>query len=69
MLSELRAELDQLAEAILTRERLAAGRGKRRRRPAAWMTAIKGQTTSSKNKPKEGNRDWKARLVLPAFTR
>jgi hypothetical protein len=38
-LAELRAERDQLAEAILTLERLALGRGKRRGRPPgppAW---------------------------------
>ena len=55
MLAELRAERDQLAEAILTLERLAAGRGKRRGRPPAWMTAVKrrGRPLGSKNKPKE----------------
>jgi hypothetical protein len=38
MLAELRAERDQLGEAILTLERLALGRGKRRGRPPGWMT-------------------------------
>jgi hypothetical protein len=54
MLAELRAERDQLDEAILTLERLAAGRGKRRGRPPAWMTATKrrGRPPGSKNKPK-----------------
>jgi len=58
MLAELRAERDQLAEAILTLERLAVGRGKRRGRPPAWMTAVKrrGRPPGSKNKPK-GARD------------
>jgi hypothetical protein len=41
MLLELRAERDQLAEAILVLERLAFGRGKRRGRPPAWMTSRK----------------------------
>ena len=54
MLAELRAERDQLAEAILVLERLAAGQGKRRGRPPAWMTALKrlGRPPGSKNKPK-----------------
>jgi hypothetical protein len=42
MLAALRAERDQLDEAILAFERLAAGRGKRRGRPPG-----------SKNKPKD----------------
>jgi hypothetical protein len=54
MLAELRAERDQLEEAILTLERLAAGRGKRRGRPPAWTTAVKrrGRAQGTKNKPK-----------------
>lgn len=53
MLAELRAERDQLGEAILAFERLAVGRGKRRGRPPAWMTAVKrrGRPPGSKNKP------------------
>jgi len=38
MLADLRQERDQLEEAILTLERLARGRGRRRGRPPAWMT-------------------------------
>jgi hypothetical protein len=60
MLAELRAEREQIEEAILTLERLAAGRGRRRGRPPAWMTAVKdgvpkrrGRPPGSKNKPKE----------------
>jgi hypothetical protein len=55
MLSELRAERDRMEEAILTLERLAAGRGRRRGRPPAWMSAHKrrGRPPGSKNKPKE----------------
>ena len=37
ILAELRAERAQLEEAILSLERLARGRGKRRGRPPAWM--------------------------------
>jgi hypothetical protein len=54
MLIELRADRDQLDEAILVLERLAAGRGRRRGRPPAWMTTVKrrGRPPGSKNKPK-----------------
>jgi protease II len=41
MVAELRAERDQLAEAILILERLAAGHGRRRGRPQKWMTVVK----------------------------
>jgi len=46
---------DQLEEAILTLERLARGRGRRRGRPPAWMTELKrrGRPPGSKNKPKD----------------
>ena len=37
MLAELRLEREQIDEAILTLERLAAGRGRRRGRPPAWL--------------------------------
>jgi hypothetical protein len=55
MLAELRQEREQIEEAILTLERLARGRGKRRGRPPAWMTALKrrGRPPGSKNRPKE----------------
>jgi hypothetical protein len=55
MLAELRAERENIEKAILTLERLAAGRGRRRGRPPAWMTATKrrGMPQGSNNKPKE----------------
>ena len=37
MLSELRVERQQIEEAILTLERLARGRGRRRGRPPSWL--------------------------------
>jgi hypothetical protein len=54
MLADLRQERDQL-EAILTLERLARGRGRRRGRPPAWMSELKrrGRPPGSKNKNKE----------------
>jgi len=55
MLADLRQEREQIEEAIMTLERLAAGRGRRRGRPPAWMSAVKrrGRPPGSKNKPKE----------------
>jgi hypothetical protein len=37
MLTELRLEREQIEEAILTLERLARGRGRRRGRPPSWL--------------------------------
>ena len=53
MLEELRAEREQVEQAILVLERIAQGRGKRRGRPPAWMTAAqrRGRPPGSKNKP------------------
>jgi hypothetical protein len=55
MLAELRQEREQVEEAIVTLERLARGRGKRRGRPPAWMSALKrrGRPPGSRNKPKD----------------
>jgi hypothetical protein len=55
MLTDLRQEREQIEEAILTLERLARGRGKRRGRPPAWLSALKrrGRPPGSKNKAKE----------------
>ena len=52
ILAELRQERDQLEEAILSLERLALGRGRRRGRPPAWMAVAKkrGRPPGSKNK-------------------
>ena len=54
MLAELRQEREQIEEAIMSLERLARGRGRRRGRPPAWMTEMKrrGRPPGSKNKPK-----------------
>jgi hypothetical protein len=55
MLADLRREREQIEEAILTLERLAQGRGRRRGRPPSWMSEVKrrGRPPGSKNKPKE----------------
>lgn len=41
MLNDLRQERDQIEEAILTLERLARGRGKRRGRPPTWLSELR----------------------------
>lgn len=55
MLADLRQEREQIEEAIITLERLARGRGRRRGRPPSWMTEAKrrGRPPGSKNKPKD----------------
>jgi len=60
MLESLRNEREQISEAIITLERLAAGRGRRRGRPPAWMSAAmqtgpkrRGRPPGSKNKSKD----------------
>jgi hypothetical protein len=52
ILDELRQEREQLEEAILSLERLARGRGRRRGRPPSWMVEAKkrGRPPGSKNK-------------------
>jgi DNA invertase Pin-like site-specific DNA recombinase len=54
ILAELKAEREQIEEAILSLERLAQGRGRKRGRPPSWMaeTAMKrrGRPPGSKNK-------------------
>jgi hypothetical protein len=57
MLGELKQEREHIEEAILTLERLARGRGKRRGRPPSWMKEIKkrGRPPGSKNKAKESS--------------
>ncbi len=56
ILADLRQEREQLEEAILSLERLAMGRGRRRGRPPAWMTVTKkrGRPPGSKNKNAAG---------------
>ena len=47
MLADLRAEREQIEQAIVTIERLAsATRGKRRGRPPAWMSATAKEETA-----------------------
>jgi len=57
ILMDLRHEREQIEDAIVSLERLARGRGKRRGRPPSWMKAAgerrRGRPPGSKNKPKE----------------
>jgi len=41
MIAELRAECENVEQAILVLERIAAGRGRRQGRPPKWMTQVK----------------------------
>ncbi|MGC9972995.1 MAG: hypothetical protein ABSE56_20640 [Bryobacteraceae bacterium] len=52
ILGELRQEREQIEEAIISLERLARGRGRRRGRPPAWLAVAKkrGRPPGSKNK-------------------
>ena len=54
ILADLRDERQQIEEAILSLERLARGRGRRRGRPPSWMseatTKRRGRPPGSKNK-------------------
>lgn len=58
ILAELKAEREQIEEAILSLERLARGRGKRRGRPPSWLSEAtapaepkrRGRPPGSKNK-------------------
>jgi hypothetical protein len=58
VLQELRTELQQVEEAILSLERMAAGSGRRRGRPPAWILAARetepvkkrGRPPGSKNR-------------------
>jgi hypothetical protein len=55
ILAELREERTQIEEAIVSLERLARGRGKRRGRPPGWLADVetpkrRGRPPGSKNK-------------------
>ena len=56
ILAELREEQAQVAEAIMSLERLIRSREPRRGRPPAWLTVVepkrRGRPMGSKNRPK-----------------
>jgi hypothetical protein len=51
VLEELRKQLHQVDEAILSLERMALGAGKRRGRPPAWMVAAKEAPVRKRGRP------------------
>jgi hypothetical protein len=61
ILAAIRQEHEQITQAIVSLERMAAGQGKRRGRPPAWMVMARTDTTKkrlgrppgSKNPPKK----------------
>jgi hypothetical protein len=57
IIEDLRRERAQIEEAILTLERLAEGRGKRRGRPPRWLADARkrGRPPGSKNKVQSKN--------------
>ena len=70
--TELKDERQQIEEAILSLERLARGRGKRRGRPPAWLAEVgpkrRGRPPGSKNKiaPDPFPRERGCRLAVSA---
>jgi hypothetical protein len=54
ILGDLRREREQIEEAILTLERLATGRGRRRGRPPAWMSQLKGAEAKASEPKRRG---------------
>lgn len=58
ILAELKAEREQIEEAILSLERLARGRGKKRGRPPSWMSSSPpppdGETTEEPQPRRRG---------------
>jgi hypothetical protein len=66
ILAELRAEREQIEEAILSLERLARGRGRRRGRPPAWMSGG-GETEAPKRRGRPpGSKNKQATAMMPA---
>jgi hypothetical protein len=53
MLAELRLEREQIEEAIITLERLARGRGRRRGRPPSWLKDAGPSTPEDPETPAE----------------
>lgn len=64
ILAELREERQQIEEAILSLERLARGRGRRRGRPPAWMAAAGEVTVKRRGRP-PGSKNKVADAVSP----
>jgi hypothetical protein len=67
ILAELKEERQQIEEAIVSLERLARGRGRKRGRPPAWMADLtvkrRGRPPGSKNKTSSANSTQKGAAV------
>lgn len=50
ILADLRLEREQIEEAIISLERLARGRGRRRGRPPAWLLEARKRTRTPDHK-------------------
>jgi hypothetical protein len=67
ILAELKAEREQIEEAIVSLERLARGRGKKRGRPPSWMSSTPGvEGESSQEQPKRRGRPPGSKNKVPA---
>lgn len=64
ILAELKAEREQIEEAIVSLERLARGRGKRRGRPPSWMASPEGEEVAEQ--PKRRGRPPGSKNKVPA---
>ncbi|HUP04365.1 MAG TPA: hypothetical protein VMU19_10275 [Bryobacteraceae bacterium] len=71
ILAELKSERQQIEEAIVSLERLALGRGKRRGRPPAWMSSAPPAATAPRRRgrpPGSKNKNTAAATALPIRT-
>jgi len=60
ILAELREERQQIEEAILSLERLARGRGKRRGRPPAWLSSAAAEAPAKRRGRPPGSKNNKS---------
>ena len=63
ILTELKAERQQIEEAIVSLERLALGRGRRRGRPPTWMSEV--TTTKRRGRPPGSKNKVQAAVAVP----
>ena len=68
ILTELRAEREQIEEAILSLEKLARGRGKRRGRPPAWLSEVEGGEVPKRRGRPPGSKNKQAHAQTMAAT-
>ena len=67
ILAELKAEREQIEEAILSLERLARGRGKKRGRPPSWMSSASSPDAEvTDEQPKRRGRPPGSKNKVPA---